>query len=99
MLSVQPIPLSSATVHEASGARGLPTLAHHSQANTFSSDDISFAISTSYPRGGTQMGLRAGSPRECQLWIKAIQEAQLQCVAAENQHLKRQSRAMRTSMG
>ncbi len=67
--------------------------------NHLSVDDLGFAISTSYPRGGTQIGLHAGSPRECQLWIKAIQEAQLQCIDAENRHLKRQSRAVRSSMG
>lgn len=78
-----PIPLSSANVYEAQGAR----------------DDLGFAISTSYPRGGTQIGLRASSPRECQVWIKEIQEAQLKCVDAERRHLRRQSHAMRTSMG
>lgn len=56
-------------------------------------DDLAFSLSTSYPRGGNTMTLRAGSARECQQWMKAIADARYACVEAEKRHVRRQSRA------
>lgn len=76
-----PIPLSDISVQETPGRR----------------DDLAFVLSTSYPRGGNTVGLRASTARECQQWMKAIQEAKDRCVEAEKRQIKRHS--TRQSLG
>ncbi|KAG8868591.1 hypothetical protein FRC20_003109 [Serendipita sp. 405] len=77
-----PMPLSEVKVHEVSGGR----------------DDLAFVLSTDYPRGGHSVGLRATTARECQQWMKVIEEAHQRCIDAEKRYVKRQSRGNRSSM-
>lgn len=47
------------------------------------SDDLAFRLILSYPRGGDTIALRATSARDCDLWMKAIEEASKRCREAE----------------
>ncbi|KAL1691657.1 hypothetical protein GGG16DRAFT_91161 [Schizophyllum commune] len=53
------------------------------------SDDGAFQISLPYPRGGDTIALRAGSLKECQQWIDAIELATLRARDAEKRALRR----------
>lgn len=61
-------------------------------------DDLAFMLSTSYPRGGSNVALRAGTARDCQNWMKAIEEARLKCTEAEKNHAKQQNWGGRSSI-
>ena len=58
-------------------------------------DDLDFQISLAFPRGGGVINLRASSARDAQNWMRAIEQARLNCIAAE----KRAARQARGSMG
>ncbi|KAG8833257.1 hypothetical protein FRC17_011032 [Serendipita sp. 399] len=77
-----PMPLSEVKVQEAAGGR----------------DDLAFVLSMSYPRGGHSVGLRATTARECQQWMKTIEDAHQRCVDAEKRYAKRQSHGGRASL-
>ena len=63
----------------------------------FTTDDLAFRISISYPRGRT-INLRASSARDCQQWMTTIEQARQRCAGAEKKTM-RQRRESRTSRG
>jgi hypothetical protein len=79
-------------IYEAAGNRGDHICFETSAMLTFSPDDLAFTLTTSYPRGGNSVSLKAGTARECQQWMKAIEDARLAYIEAEKNHVRRQSR-------
>ncbi|KAJ4490290.1 hypothetical protein J3R30DRAFT_3278216 [Lentinula aciculospora] len=53
-------------------------------------DDLGFQVALPYPRGGDAIGLRATSARDCQVWIKAIEDASRKCKDAEKRAARKQ---------
>ncbi|KAJ3879158.1 hypothetical protein F5051DRAFT_403673 [Lentinula edodes] len=53
-------------------------------------DDLAFQVALPYPRGGETIGLRATSARDCQVWVKAIEDASRKCKDAEKRAARKQ---------
>ncbi|CAG8603591.1 14853_t:CDS:1, partial [Acaulospora colombiana] len=98
--NMQPIPLSDMNIHEVAGNRGnfIRTESRLKTVLTIETDDLAFTITTSYPRGGTSIALKAGTARECQQWMKAIEDTRLAYIEGEKKHIRRQSQTGRGSI-
>ncbi|EIN07872.1 hypothetical protein PUNSTDRAFT_103983 [Punctularia strigosozonata HHB-11173 SS5] len=68
-----PIPLPDMQIQEAPGNR----------------DDTAFQIFVPYPRGGDKIALRATSVRDCQVWIRTLEQAIQNAKEAEKRAMKR----------
>ncbi|KAF7323342.1 hypothetical protein HMN09_00115100 [Mycena chlorophos] len=67
----------------------MPVPLNEAQVKDNSKDDRMFEIALPYPRGGDAVVLRAGSVRDCQLWMDAIDAAAKKCKEAEKRALRK----------
>ncbi|KAF8652812.1 hypothetical protein AX16_004163 [Volvariella volvacea WC 439] len=66
----------------------MPIALVHAQVKE-AKDDVTFQVSQSYPRGGDALALKAPNARECQDWIRAIENSTRNCRLAEDEAAKR----------
>ena len=71
----QPIQLTQVEVKELTGKGTSPISQRAGGILTVCPDDLGFQLVFAYPRGGEAMAFKATSPRECQVWVKAISSA------------------------